>query len=86
MGDSEFREGLVALGITPGAFARLAGAGERVGQRWASGAAPVPPGAAALLRLALANARRASWGELAALLRAEAAALEALPARGQAAP
>lgn len=72
----ELQSILEALGISPGAFARVCGAGERVGQRWAAGTMIIPPGAAALARLAGANAGRMAWPDMATLLRQEAERLD----------
>ncbi len=72
MTDAEFRDVMERLGITPTAFASLVGAAPRVAQRWASGSATIPPGIAALARVAVAVAGRMDYAALEALLREEA--------------
>lgn len=67
------------LGIAPGRFAELAGSRPGSHPSWtrASDTGPVPPAVAALARIADAVAGRLAYGELAALLDAEAARLRA---------
>lgn len=76
----EYREVLDVLQVSPADFARACGAAIRMGQRWASGAAPIPAGVAAMARLAQAQAERLTWGEMAAILREEADKLDAAQA------
>ena len=80
MTPEDFREVLDTLQVSPGDFARVCGAAIRMGQRWASGAAPIPHGVAAMARLAQAQADRMAWAEMAQLLRAEANRLDAAAA------
>lgn len=76
MTPDEFRAILDRLGATPAAFASLVGAAPREAQRWAAGTRPVPPAVVTLARVADGVAGRLPYGELAALLRAEAARLD----------
>lgn len=73
----EFRAICGRLGISPGRFAELCGAkpGSRPSWIRESDNGPVPPGVAALARVAEGVAGRLAYAELAALLRAEAARL-----------
>jgi hypothetical protein len=73
----EFRAILDRLGASPAGFAGMIGAAPRVSQRWAQGRDAIPPAVAALARVADGVGAKLPYGELAALLRAEAARLDA---------
>lgn len=55
MDAAEFRDGLDALGLTQGRFARIVGAAPRTGQKWALGEARIPGSVAILIRLLIAR-------------------------------
>lgn len=65
---------------SPSAFSILVGLDARAGQRWARGDREVLPVPAVALRVLAAAVRRARYGEMSALLRAEADRLDALDA------
>jgi hypothetical protein len=76
---AEFRDICDRLGIAPGRFAELCGAapGSRPGWIRQGEKGDVPPGVAALARIAEGVAGRLPYADLAALLKAEASRLEA---------
>jgi DNA-binding transcriptional regulator YiaG len=51
MTPDEFRQALERLGLTQVGLSRLIGVEQRTARRWASGATPIPPSIAAMLRL-----------------------------------
>lgn len=77
MTSAEFRAACARLGVSPPGVAALCGAKGRPSWARPDDAGPVPPGVAALVRLAEGLAARMDYAALAELLRREAATLEA---------
>ena len=61
MTPDEYRNALVALGLTQGGCARLLGVDERTSRRWANGERDIPPPVQRFLRYLIATKRSGEY-------------------------